>query len=215
MLKSLLAAAALGVVAASPAAAVIMGVSGGGAIIPAPTDLLDDNVTNARMEGFNEAQGVTTTMDYMMDGGNTLLAGSTVNSHMIFLNTQGTGLTQVGGVVWTFKNRILGVMSDSNGDFEAASTGELGAPGTNYTTGPASQVAPFTARGLETNNGTGLGPDDGYLILAPNQIRISMEVTEPGDWVRVVTAVPLPAAAWMLLAGLGGLGVMARKRRAA
>jgi hypothetical protein len=36
---------------------------------------------------------------------------------------------------------------------------------------------------------------------------ISLEVTE-------VAPVPLPAAGWMLLAGIGGLGVMARRRKA-
>ena len=35
------------------------------------------------------------------------------------------------------------------------------------------------------------------------------------DNVKVVQAVPLPAAAWLLLSGLASMGVMARRRRAA
>ena len=59
-------------------------------------------------------------------------------------------------VEWVFDGLILGIMSDRRGEMEAASSFELGAPGTNYTvrspgSGPA---APFNARGLEGNNGT-------------------------------------------------------------
>lgn len=189
-------------------------------IIPAPANVLDDAVTNTAMQGFNEAQGVVTSQAFSVDGGGSIAAGTLVDSHMIFLNTAGGTLNRHGGVIWTFSGAILGIMSDTGGNFEAASTFELGAPGSNYTatfpgSGPA---APFNARGIESNNGTGLiatNGNDGYLQLSPNQLRVSMLVTEPGDWIRVVTAsqVPVPAALPLMLVGLGGFGLMARRKK--
>ena len=139
------------------------------AIIAAPTDALDDITTNLRMEGFDEAQGVVTTVDHLTDGGFIIAAGTLVDSHMIFLNSPGGTALSHNQVVWTFSDIILGVMSDSNGNLEAASTFELGNPATNYTvtfpgSGPA---APFAARGMEAA--------DSYLV-AGNQITVNMGV---------------------------------------
>ena len=214
------ATALLCALASTPAHATLIGVSGpnssagvAAAIIGAPSDALDDLVTNAGMEGFDEAQGVVTTVNHLVDGGGVIAAGTRVNSHMIFLNSQGTANLSHFGVTWTFDAPIIGVMSNGNGSLEAASTFELGAPGTNYTlvgpgTGPA---APFPARGLEGNNGTGLGPGDGYLV-SGNTIRVSMNVTEPGDWIRVITT-PEPQALSLLGVGLllAGLGAVRRR----
>lgn len=223
MKKPLLAFAAIALTGLlTPSAhAILMGVAGPNssmgtapAIIGAPAHALDDILTNTGMQGFNEAQGVTTTVAHMIDGGGTIAVGTLVNSHMIFLNSAGTQSLTHFGVTWTFTDMILGVMSDGNGNLEAASTFELGAPGTNYTvpfvgSGPA---APFPARGLEGNNGTGLGAD-GYQILG-NQLQVGMFVTEPGDWIRVITAstIPEPGTILLLGSGLAGLGLWRWKK---
>lgn len=180
------------------------------AIIAAPTDILDDIVFNTGMEGFNEASGVVTTVAHSIDGGGTIPIGTLVNSHMIFLNSAGSASLSHTDVVWTFDGAILGVMSNGNGSFEAASTFELGNPLTNYTvtfagSGPA---APFSNRGLESA--------DSYVV-ALNQITVNMSVTEPGDWIRVVTAapdsqIPEPGYAVPLLVALAGSAMWKRIR---
>lgn len=152
-------------------------------IIPAPTDVLDDVVTNTGMQGFDEAQGVETTIDYNINGG-VIPAGTLVNSHMIFLNApeEMSSTLSHAGIVWTFSQPILGIMADGPGNFEAASSPELGASSTNYTVpGPGDQAAPFGARGLEGG--------DSYLIEG-NQITLTMQVSQPGDWMRVITSAP-------------------------
>ena len=214
---TLSAAAALLIGALSTSAqANLMGVAGPASsagtlpiIIGAPSDILDDIIINTGMQGFNEAQGVTTSVAHAIDGGGSIPAGTVVDSHMIFLNSEGTGSLSHFSVDWTFSGVILGIMSDSGGTLEAASTFELGNPATNYTvtfvgSGPA---APFTARGLESNNETGVG-GDGYVLLNPTTLRVGMRVTEPGDWIRVVTAtaIPEPSTLALFAIGLAGLG---------
>lgn len=215
MIRTLSLAAAL-LAVATPGSAAIIGVAGPNssagtapAIIAAPAHALDDIVTNTGMQGFNEAQGVLTTVPHGIDGGGFIPPGTVVDSHMIFLNSQGTAFLSHANVIWTFSGTILGVMSDVGGTLEAASTFELGAPGTNYTAtfGGSGPAAPFANRGMEGG--------DSYTILGPNTLLVTMSVTEPGDWIRVVTtAAPIPAPATLPLfaTALLGLAALARRR---
>ena len=170
-------------------------------IIIAPGLINNATVTNRGQQGFNEAQGVVTSIAYATDSGS-ILAGTSVDSHMIFLNFPNCSRRQSHtGVVWTFSGPILGVMSDVHGTYEAASNRELGAPGTTY-------PGIFRHRGLERN--------DSYVV-AGNQITVNMMVSQPGDWIRVVTAdMPEPTtfAVWSLL-GLTFIGGRWRPRRTA
>lgn len=213
-----IALAAVLLAAACPASAAIIGVAGPAssagtapAIIAAPANALDDIVTNTGMQGFDEAQGVLTTVAHGIDGAGSIPVGTLVDSHMIFLNSLGTAALSHAGVIWTFSGTILGVMSDTGGALEAASTFELGAPGTNYTVpfGGSGPAAPFPNRGMEGA--------DSYTILGPSTLLVRMAVTEPGDWIRVVTtaaAIPTPAALPLFLTALVGLAALGRWRAA-
>ncbi len=169
------AAIALLVALASTAAAVVVS---GGTIIPAPASVVNSSASggasNFQQEVFNERQGVVLPAPLAVDSG-VIPAGTVVDSHMIFLNLPDGAPAPVFDVgrVWTFANPIIGVMSDRNGTLEVASSPVLGAPGTVY---PA---APFGARGLEGA--------DSYSV-SGSTITVTMGVSQPGDWIRVVTA---------------------------
>lgn len=191
--------------------AAIVSVAGGtstlgatASIIAAPSDALDSTVTNSAQQGFDEMQGVILGSALSIDGGGTIAAGTRVDSHMIFLNISNNISSAVyhNGVRWGFSGNILGVMSDSGGTLEAASTATLGAAGTNY------PGAGFAARGMEGA--------DGYIINGAF-LTVDMGVTQPGDWIRVVTvsAIPLPAALPLYAAGVVILGYLGWRRKRA
>ena len=146
------------------------------AIITAPDNALDSDASNLGMEGFNEAQGVVTAVAYSIDDGGLIPAGTVVDSHMIFLNKpdEVVGTLSHADVVWTFDGPVIGIMSNNN---EIASTSELGAPSTNYPT------TLFSARGIESG--------DSVNVL-DNTLTVTMTVSQPGDWIRVVTLASTP-----------------------
>src|SRR6476659_8475559 len=147
-------------------------------IIPVPASVVISSgaggARHTHQQAFNGRQVVLVPAAGLTVDAGIVPAGTAVSSHMIFLNQPDcapcSSLDDV-GEVWSFSGPIIGVMSDRNGSHEAASTPLLGAPGTIY-------QAPATDRGLE--------PNDTFTV-AGNTITVNMHVTQPGDWIRVVT----------------------------
>jgi hypothetical protein len=119
---------------------------------------------------------------------------------MIFLNT-GPGddptLNRHVEVTWTFSGPVLGVMSDTGGTLEAASSALLGASGTSY-------PSALAHRGLEDR--------DSYTITG-NRVVVTMRVAEPGDWIRVVTANTPEPTSGLVFGGLFGIALLMQGRR--
>jgi hypothetical protein len=208
MKKIILLASAL-LLSAQAQAAIISG----GTIINA-VSIQEDSVTNFVQEGFNEVQGFELTRDITVDGG-TILKGTRVDSHLIFLNTPAGTAKTVDSQTWTFSGDILGVMSDRAGSLLTGTNDILAAFSTYFSIQGEGTLGPFDALGLEQNN-YATGSLDGYLFSGA-ELKLRMAVTEPGDWIRVVTVseVPVPAALFLFAPALMGFLGLRRKSKLA
>ncbi|OUR65289.1 hypothetical protein A9Q79_03015 [Methylophaga sp. 42_25_T18] len=165
----------------------------------------EDSPTNNHQQAFNENQSVFLTSAINVDGG-TIAAGQTVDSHLIFLNSKGN--TRVDDrQTWGFDGIILGVMSNKSGSLMGATNGLFAAFNDYFTTGSS---LPFNAAGLESNN---IASGDGYIINGL-LLDLRMVVTEPGDWIRVITASAVPVPAALFLFGPALLGFIGLRRKA-
>ena len=175
--------------------------------IIAAVSVQEDSPTNSAQQAFNEQQGVTLAGNLVIDGG-FITAGTRVDSHLIFLNTTGgrNDPSVTDRATWGFDGVILGVMSDIDGVAMGNSNLELAAFGNYFA----------DVGGLPFNN-AGMEGADFYNILLGTTIDVNMLVTEPGDWIRVITAsaVPVPAAAFLFAPALLGFVGLRRKAKLA
>jgi hypothetical protein len=184
----------------------------GGVILADTTILQEDGLNEANFQqAFNEKQSVYLTSDLTITnhyGSTTILAGTTVDSHIIFLNTASGSASKTN--TWTFDGEILAVLEDDHG-LEMAATDTLFANGTYFTGGTGiTSGSGFQYQGLEIGL---FGAYDNFSILSMTDLEVKMSVSEPGDWIRVITtsAVPVPAALFLFAPALLGLLGLRRK----
>jgi hypothetical protein len=120
--------------------------------------------------------------------------GQAVNSWFVFWDPRSS--LQLKGTI-SFDHDILYV-HDSKAELQA--TAAFGKPGVTY---------------VYSNNLVGLeSADASNTSWAGNTLSIKWNASNPGDHIRVMTAVPEPGTYAMFGAGLLALGFMARRRRA-
>ena len=185
----------LGLTASAASAATITALNDTSLVIAAPGSVTDDSVgDNETVFAFAEATRVVLTSDLAVAGG-TIAAGTAVDSHMIFLNRADPDRIRASvDYAFGFSTDILGVITSTSA--VRATNDLLGAVGTTY----------GLLNGFERSD---------TLSVMSNSVSGNLIVTQPGDWFRVVTVaeVPVPAAGFMLLAGLGAMAAARRGRR--
>lgn len=152
----------------------------------------NNNQQTNNLYAFDEKQGVTLPNNLNANYGGLIAAGTRVNSHYVFFDPLRVR-TAKGSV--SFDGAVLGVLTARNREFNTDAL--LGLSGVTY-------LNPG-ARGLEAGD---------TLSILGNSISIDWRASSPGDYVRVLTAVPEPASWAMLIAGFGVAGAALRRRRA-
>jgi len=184
---------------AAAASADIVSISDGGMILdPAPADFPQpDTFESSVVQGINERQSLVLDEDLQIDdledfiGVVDLSAGDTVDSHLLAFDP--TTTESVSDIEITFENEILAVITN---DQTLADTHAIfGLPGLNY-------PGFVSLYGFEATEST--------FSLDGNTIVFSGQASSPGDYFRVLTAIPAPGTG--ALAGAGLLAVARRRR---
>lgn len=205
-MKAILGLVASTLIAAPASAATITALTTTGEVIATPSSVTNSLPANVPfIQGFNEKSNVVLGSDLTMQNygnPNTVAsAGTAVDSHMFFMNNpDSSSSTEETTARFSFSSMVLGIITSDSGLDNSDML--LGAMGTTYQSG-------FNNRGLE-------GGDS--VSFSGNEVSLTFRLTQPGDWVRVITVadvapVPLPAGAPLMLAGLGAFALMRRKAK--
>lgn len=160
-----------------------------------------DTFQTPNLYGFDENQNIVATNTIEVNIGTDVQVGEIVASHYIFFDP---GPSQdIQGCV-SFDSPVYGIIT-SRALLNASD---------NLQNNSVNYLSP-SLRGLESGDSAWIG-NDGMSIC------VDFTASSPGDFIRVLTmespggyAVPLPAAVWMFLAGLTGLGATRRMGRKA
>lgn len=162
----------------------------------------NNGIDQSRVYGFDEKTNVQlpANLGVNLGGGTSLFnngsinAGRRVSSHFLFFDPRFVGVA--GGSI-RFSHRILGVLRTSSA--QTATDALFGASGVTY--------VPQSARGLELF-------DVAFWTSGNNQtLNYAWTASNPGDHLRVLTAVPEPATWAMMILGFGLIGGAMRRAK--